>query len=53
LIERSSAITEDRPSEVKLNIIDAERAIHGTLHGSVADAVVAALSAKRGQGVRR
>jgi len=33
-------------SEVRLNIIDARCSIHGTLHGSVADAVIAALSAE-------
>lgn len=33
-------------SEVRLNIIDRERAVSGTCHGSVADAVVAALSAE-------
>lgn len=32
-------------SEVKLNLVDAERVLHGTIHGSVADACVAALSA--------
>jgi PAS domain-containing protein len=33
-------------SEVRLNIIDANDAIHGNAHGSLADAVVAALSAE-------
>ncbi|MBM3240408.1 hypothetical protein FJZ31_29345 [Candidatus Poribacteria bacterium] len=33
-------------SEVMLNIIDANRAIHGEIHGSIADRVVAALSAE-------
>jgi len=33
-------------SELRLNIIDARDAIHGTIHGSVADAVIAALSAE-------
>jgi len=33
-------------SEVRLNILDASRAICGTIHGSVADAAVAALSAE-------
>lgn len=33
-------------SEVKLNLVDAERVLHGTIHGSVADACVAALSAE-------
>ena len=33
-------------SEVRLNIIDCEGAIHGTVHGSVSDAVVASLSAE-------
>jgi hypothetical protein len=33
-------------SEVKLNIVDAERVLHGTIHGSVADRCVAALSAE-------
>ena len=33
-------------SEVKLNLVDAERVLHGTLHGSIADACVAALSAE-------
>ena len=33
-------------SEVKLNLIDAERVLHGTIHGSVADYCVAALSAE-------
>jgi hypothetical protein len=33
-------------SEVKLNILDSERAICGTCHGSEADAAVAALSAE-------
>jgi hypothetical protein len=32
--------------EVKLNLIDAERVLHGTVHGSVADACVAALAAE-------
>src|SRR6185503_17408362 len=33
-------------SEVKLNLVDAERVLHGTIHGSVADYCVAALSAE-------
>jgi len=33
-------------SEVRLNILDSNDAINGTVHGSVADAVVAALSAE-------
>ena len=33
-------------SEVKLNLIDAQQVLHGTIHGSVADACVAALSAE-------
>ena len=33
-------------SEVKLNLVDSERVLHGTIHGSVADACVAALSAE-------
>lgn len=33
-------------SEVKLNLVDAERVLHGTIHGSVADRCVAALSAE-------
>ena len=33
-------------SEVRLNIIDCEGAVHGTVHGSVSDAVVASLSAE-------
>lgn len=33
-------------SEVKLNIVDAQRISHGTVHGSIADACVAALSAE-------
>jgi hypothetical protein len=33
-------------SEVKLNLVDAERILHGTIHGSIADACVAALSAE-------
>ncbi|MEP6568645.1 MAG: hypothetical protein ABJC10_02640 [Acidobacteriota bacterium] len=33
-------------SEVKLNLVDAERVLSGTIHGSVADACVAALSAE-------
>lgn len=33
-------------SEVKLNLVDAERVLHGTIHGSVVDACVAALSAE-------
>ncbi len=32
-------------SEVKLNLSDAQQILHGTIHGSVADACVAALSA--------
>ncbi|HKP46576.1 MAG TPA: hypothetical protein VJT50_08245 [Pyrinomonadaceae bacterium] len=33
-------------SEVKLNLVDAERVRHGTIHGSVADGCIAALSAE-------
>ena len=33
-------------SEVKLNLIDTQQILHGTIHGSVADACVAALSAE-------
>uniref|UniRef100_UPI003989BEAA hypothetical protein n=1 Tax=Edaphovirga cremea TaxID=2267246 RepID=UPI003989BEAA len=33
-------------SEVKLNLVDAERVLHGNIHGSVADYCVAALSAE-------
>lgn len=33
-------------SELKLNLVDAERVLHGTIHGSVADVCVAALSAE-------
>jgi hypothetical protein len=33
-------------SEVKLNLVDAERVLQGTIHGSIADACVAALSAE-------
>lgn len=33
-------------SEVKLNLIDAQQIIHGTIHGSVSDACVAALSSE-------
>jgi hypothetical protein len=33
-------------SEVKLNLVDAERTLVGTIHGSIADACVAALSAE-------
>ena len=33
-------------SEVKLNLVDAERVLHGTIHGSFADRCVAALSAE-------
>ncbi len=33
-------------SEVKLNLIDSQEILHGTIHGSVADACVAALSAE-------
>ena len=33
-------------SEVKLNLIDSRQVLHGTIHGSVADACVAALSAE-------
>jgi hypothetical protein len=33
-------------SEVRFNIKDAKRAIHGTIHGSIADTVIAALSAE-------
>src|SRR5687768_18026809 len=33
-------------SEIKLNLTDAQRTISGSIHGSVADACVAALSAE-------
>src|ERR1700682_3798025 len=33
-------------SEVKLHLVDAKRVLHGTIHGSVADSCVAALSAE-------
>lgn len=33
-------------SEVKLNLIDSQQVFHGTIHGSVVDACVAALSAE-------
>lgn len=33
-------------SEVKLNLIDSERVLHGEIHGSIADRCVAALSAE-------
>lgn len=33
-------------SEIKLNLIDAQKILHGTIHGSVADSAVAALSAE-------
>lgn len=33
-------------SEVKLNLIDSQQIIHGTIHGSIADRCVAALSAE-------
>ncbi len=33
-------------SEIKLNILDANRSINGTIHGGVADSVVAGLSAE-------
>src|SRR5882672_6676415 len=33
-------------SEVKLNLIDSQQVLHGKIHGSVADACVAALSAE-------
>jgi hypothetical protein len=33
-------------SDLKLNLVDAERFLHGTIHGSVADSCVAALSAE-------
>src|SRR3989442_5326645 len=33
-------------SEVRLNIIDCEGAVHGTVHGSISDAVVASLTAE-------
>lgn len=33
-------------SEVKLNLVDAERVLHGTIHGGVVEACVAALSAE-------
>ena len=33
-------------SEVKLNLVDSQRILHGTIHGSVVDACVAALTAE-------
>jgi hypothetical protein len=33
-------------SEVKLNLVDSEQVLHGTIHGSMADQCVAALSAE-------
>ena len=33
-------------SELKLNLIDSQETLHGTIHGSVADAAIAALSAE-------
>ena len=33
-------------SEIKLNLTDSQRIIHGTIHGSIADTTVAALSAE-------
>ena len=33
-------------SEVKLNLVDASRVLHGAIHGSIVDACVAALSAE-------
>jgi hypothetical protein len=33
-------------SEIKLILVDAERVVHGTIHGSIADRCVAALSAE-------
>jgi hypothetical protein len=33
-------------SEVKLNLVDAQQILHGTVHGSIADRCVAALSAE-------
>ncbi len=33
-------------SEIKLNLVDAQQILHGTVHGSVADRCVAALSAE-------
>jgi hypothetical protein len=33
-------------SEIKLNLIDSHEILHGTIHGSVADAAIAALSAE-------
>src|SRR5687767_219095 len=36
----------DKMSEVKLNLIDSEQVLHGTIHGSIADRCVAALSAE-------
>ena len=33
-------------SEVKLNLTDSQHTIHGTIHGSIADSCVAALSAE-------
>jgi hypothetical protein len=33
-------------SEVKLNLVDAQQTLHGVVHGSIADACVAALSAE-------
>src|SRR5512132_364421 len=37
---------EPEMSEVKLNLIDSQQILQGTIHGSVADACVAALSAE-------
>jgi hypothetical protein len=37
---------EPEMSEVKLNLIDSQKVLQGTIHGSVADACVAALSAE-------
>ena len=33
-------------SEIKLNLVDAQQTLHGTIHASVADRVIAALSAE-------
>ena len=33
-------------SEIKLNLIDSQQILHGTIHGSIGDACVAALSAE-------
>jgi hypothetical protein len=54
LILHLTAVQNDRNShertltmsEIKLNLIDTQTILHGKIHGSVADAVVAALSAE-------